>query len=87
MKKDYLWIICSLLLLLLVTPCFRQADGKMFRYGMRDKAGNLWFSTNNRACRYDRKTFTDITAKTGQCNFNVNCVSEDTLFRFENITD
>ena len=42
-----------------------------------DKAGNLWFGTNNGACRYDGKRFTDVTTKEGLCKFDINCILED----------
>src|SRR5205085_5175757 len=119
MRKCYLLKqICSLLLLIFITPCYGQTNGYLFRCALRDKvgnlwfgtsgdgvyrydavsgkfshftkqdglndnsvgsifedkAGNLWFSTNNGVSRYDGKFFTDITAKAGLGNFNINCV-------------
>ncbi len=43
-----------------------------------DKAGNLWFGTANGVCRYDGKSFTDMTTKVGLCiKYYVNCILED----------
>ena len=42
-----------------------------------DKTGKLWFSTENGACYYDGKSFTDIATKARLGKFNINCIVED----------
>lgn len=42
-----------------------------------DKAGNLWFGTANGICRYDGKSFTNVTAKEGLGKFDINCILEE----------
>lgn len=45
---------------------------------LEDKAGNLLFVTEIGVCRYDGKSFTDITTKVGLCiKYYVNCILED----------
>jgi len=42
-----------------------------------DKAGNIWFGTEDGVSKYDGKLFTRITTKDGLCQKGVLCISED----------
>jgi len=84
MKKYYpLTQICSLLLLIFITPCYGQRDGNiMFHGAIRDKAGNLWFATTGADAgvyRYNAATggFTNFTERDGLCDNNVGSIIED----------
>src|SRR5436190_23273834 len=72
MKKYYLHKqICSLLLLIFITPCYGQRGGNiMFHSAIRDKAGHLWFATTGADAgvyRYNAATggFTNFTERDG----------------------
>ena len=81
MKKHLLHkYICSLLLSIFIIPCYGQTDRNMFRYGMRDKAGNLWFSRPGIGVyRYNpaSDTFTGFTKEDGLNDNNVESILED----------
>src|ERR1044071_4939332 len=84
MKKYYLYKqICSLLLLIFITPCYGQRDGNIIFHGaIRDKAGNLWFATtgaNAGVYRYDAVigTFTNFRERDGLCDNNAGGILED----------
>ena len=81
MKKCYLHKqIYSLLLLIFITPCHGQADGYLFRYGLRDKVGNLWFGTSGDGVyRYNVASdgFTHFTKKDGLNDNNIESILED----------
>ena len=72
--------ICSLFLLILFIPCHAQTDEYMFRSGLQDKVGNLWFTTTGAGVfRFDAATGvrTNLTEKDGLCANNVSCMLED----------
>ena len=81
MRKYYLLKqICSLLLLIFITPCYGQIDGYLFRCGIRDKAGNLWFSNMGKGVyRYDAATdkFTNFTKEDGLNDNSIESIYED----------
>ena len=81
MKKYYLsGQIISLLLLFFIAPTHGQTDGYMFRFGMKDKAGNLWFSNpGNGVYRYNAAAdlFTHFTKEDGLNDNHVESISED----------
>src|SRR5688572_2651813 len=47
-----------------------------------DKAGNIWFGTDEGVSKYDGKFLTKITAKDGPCQKGVLCISEDNKGNF-----
>ena len=81
MKVPYLYgWLCSLLVLIFITPCYGQAGGYMFRGAIRDKAGNLWFGTTGVGVyRYDAvsKALTTLTTKDGLPSDHVSAILED----------
>ena len=81
MKKSYLLKqICSLLFLVYFIPCYGQTDEYFFRFGLRDKAGNLWFSNmGNGVYRYNASSdkFTHFTKEDGLNDNNVESIFED----------
>ena len=81
MKKYYLHKhICNLLLLIVFIPSYGQADGNMFRCGIRDKAGNLWFGTIGAGVyRYDAASdgFSNFTKQDGLNSNHIESVFED----------
>ncbi len=44
---------------------------------LEDKAGKLWFSTNQGVCRYDGKSFSKFVAKDSLCPFGIDLLLED----------
>ncbi len=81
MRKYYLLKqIFSLLLLIFITPCYGQLGEYFFRYGLRDKAGNLWFSNmGNGIYRYDAVSgkFSHFTKQDGLNDNNCESIYED----------
>ena len=81
MKKIYLHNqIYSFLFLIFITPCFGQTDGNMFRCGIRDKTGNLWFSNIGKGVyRYNAVSsiFTNFSKKDGLNDNNIESIFED----------
>ena len=81
MSKHFLYKqICTLLLLIFITPCFGQTNEYFFHSAIRDKVGNLWFATHGAGVyRYDAATGvrTNLTERDGLCANNVSCIFED----------
>lgn len=81
MRKYYLLgKICTLLLLIFITPCYGQTDGYMFRSSIKDKAGNLWFSNmGNGVYRCDAISgkFSHFTKQDGLNDNNIESIFED----------
>jgi ligand-binding sensor domain-containing protein len=44
---------------------------------LQDKAGNIWFSSWWGVCKYDGKSFVNLTKKDGLCFNNTTCILED----------
>ncbi|MEO6040067.1 MAG: two-component regulator propeller domain-containing protein [Saprospiraceae bacterium] len=59
----------------------RKAQGRLphgnIYCGIRDKAGNLWFGTEEGAFRYDGQSMTNFTTKDGLIGNNVFSIVED----------
>src|SRR5436190_23064187 len=71
--------ICLFMLLLFIVPVLGQTD-KMFRCGLRDKAGNLWFGTGvNGVYHYDvaSEKFTHISKEDGLNDKHIESIYED----------
>lgn len=60
-----------------IDPNRGVSSAKIVHSILQDRAGNMWFSSNGGAFKYDGESILNLTEKDGLCNDYVNCIFED----------